>query len=61
MPVKSKQQMKFIWALRNKYKSKSKAPKKWKWVFNKEWTDGVDYKSLPKKMERLKTFEEFTK
>ena len=37
MPAKSKQQLKLIWAIRNKYGSKSKAPKKWKWVFGEEW------------------------
>jgi len=37
MPAKSKQQLKLIWTIRNKYGSKSKAPKKWKWVFGEEW------------------------
>lgn len=37
MPAKSKQQLKLIWAIRNKYGSKAKAPKKWKWVFGEEW------------------------
>ena len=37
MPAKSKQQLKLIYAIRNKYKSKKKAPKKWKWVFGEEW------------------------
>ena len=37
MPATSKQQLKLIWAIRNKYGSKSKAPKKWKWVFGEEW------------------------
>ena len=49
MPAKSKQQFKYIWAMRNKYKSKKKAPKSMKWVFNKEWTDGIYYKDLPRK------------
>ena len=35
MPVKSKQQFKYIYAMRRKYKSKKKAPKNMKWVFNK--------------------------
>lgn len=50
MPAKSKQQFRYIWAMRNKYKSKKKAPKGMKWVFNKDWTDGVSYKDLPKKI-----------
>ncbi len=33
--------------MRRKYKSKKKAPKNMKWVFNKEWTD-VSFKDLPK-------------
>lgn len=37
MPAKSKNQLKLIWSIRNKYKSKAKAPKKWKWVFGEEW------------------------
>ena len=50
MPAKSKQQFRYIWAMRNKYKSKKKAPKNMKWVFNKEWTDDIKYKDLPKKI-----------
>lgn len=49
MPAKSKNQFKYIWAMRNKYKSKKKAPKSMKWVFEDEWTD-VKYKDLPKKL-----------
>jgi hypothetical protein len=49
MPAKSKNQFKYIWAMRRKYKSKKKAPKSMKWVFNDEWTD-VEYKDLPKKV-----------
>jgi ParB-like nuclease domain len=37
MPAKSPQQLKLIWAIRNKYKSKRKSPKKWKWVWGEEW------------------------
>ena len=59
MPARSKQQFKFIWTLRNKYKSKKKAPKKYKWVFDREWTEDINYKKLPKKLEHLKTFEQF--
>lgn len=51
MPAKSQQQLKFIYALRNKYKTKKKAPKKFKWVFDKEWTEGVKMKKLPKTVE----------
>jgi transposase-like protein len=50
MPAKSKQQAKYIWVMRNKYKSKKKAPKNMKWVFNKDWTDDISFKDLPKKI-----------
>lgn len=63
MPAKSQQQLKFIYALRNKYKTKKKAPKKFKWVFDKEWTEGVKMKKLPevvdKKESFILTFEKF--
>ncbi len=48
MPARTKQQFKYIWAMRRKYKSKKKAPKRMKWVFDREWTD-VDFKSLPER------------
>lgn len=54
MPAKSKSQLRLIYAMRNKYKTKSKAPEKWKWVFDEEWTDNVKMNSLPdKKVESL--------
>ena len=37
MPAKSKKQLKFIFAKRGQYGSKSKTPKKFKWVWGKEW------------------------
>lgn len=36
--------------VRNKYKTKAKAPKSQKWAFKKEWTKGVNYKKLPQKI-----------
>ena len=50
MPAKSKQQFKYIWAMRNKYKSKKNAPKSMKWAFDKEWTKNVPFKELPTKI-----------
>jgi hypothetical protein len=49
MPAKSKQQFKYIWAMRRKFGSKKKAPKSMKWVFDEEWTD-VSFKDLPKEI-----------
>jgi hypothetical protein len=48
MPAKSKQQFKYIRAMRNKYKSKKNAPKSMKWTFDKELTKNVPFKELPK-------------
>lgn len=56
MPAKSKQQFKYIYAMRNKYGSKKKAPKGMKWVFNKEWTD-VKFKDLPKKIKEKSIYD----
>ena len=38
MPAKSEKQLRLIWAIRRNYKTKSKTPKKWKWVWGEEWT-----------------------
>jgi len=37
MPSSSEKQRKYVYYLRNKYKSKSKAPEKYKWAFDDEW------------------------
>jgi hypothetical protein len=47
MPAKSKSQFKYIWAMRRKYKSKKKAPKNMRWVFDSDWTSGLKYNDLP--------------
>jgi len=49
MPAKSKSQLGFIYSKRNKYGSRKDTPKRWKWVWGKEWTD-VNYKKLPEKV-----------
>lgn len=61
MPAKTKDQFKYIWAMRRKYKSKKNAPKKMKWVFKKNWTSGVKYKDLPQsaKESRIDSFIDF--
>ena len=61
MPSKSQQQTKYIWTMRSKYGSKKKAPENMKWVFDKEWTEGVKMKSLPKyaENESIMKFKEF--
>jgi len=55
MPAKSKQQFRYIHAIRRKYGSKKNAPKNMKWVFNKEWTD-VGFKDLPKKIKECNIY-----
>lgn len=37
MPAKTKKQLAYIYALRNKYGSFSKTPKKHQWVWGEEW------------------------
>jgi hypothetical protein len=60
MPATSQQQARYIFAMRNKYKSKRKAPKNMKWVFDEEWTKGIKFKDLPyKKENHLLNFDEF--
>ena len=44
--------------MRKKYKSKSNAPEHMKWVFNDEWTKGVETSGLPTKVKSFKTFTE---
>ncbi|MCK9476972.1 MAG: hypothetical protein M0R46_13675 [Candidatus Muirbacterium halophilum] len=60
MPAKSKQQLKYIYAMRNKYKTIDKAPKDMKWVFDDEWTH-VKMSDLPDYVDRnyVMNFEEF--
>ena len=63
MPARSQQQAKYIMSMRNKYGSKSKAPKNMKWVFDEECIKGVKIKSLPKYSENVNImrFEQFNK
>lgn len=42
--------------MRKKYKSKKNTPKDKKWVFNDEWTKGVETSGLPTKVKDFKTF-----
>lgn len=62
MPAKSQQQLKMIYALRNKYKTKKDTPEEDKWIWNEEWTKDVKMKKLPKKVKenrRIKLFEDY--
>jgi hypothetical protein len=62
MPSKSQKQMKYIYAMRDKYVNKKRAPKNMKWVFDEEWTKGIKMKELPKKVKnesRIMNFKTF--
>ena len=63
MPSKTKKQYRFIKMMQNKYKSKEKAPNKYKWCFDSEWTDSVNYNDLPESVNEninyVLNFEEF--
>ena len=52
--AKSKQQFKYIWTMRNKYKSQEEAPDNMKWVFKKDWTHDVPFHDLPTKVKKKK-------
>jgi len=58
MPSRSEQQRKFIFAKRNQYGSKDKAPEKWKWVFDKEWEtiEEMIYKKIFKENYKMKIY-----
>jgi hypothetical protein len=54
--VKSKQQLKYIYVALHKYKNKKSAPKHMKWIFNKDWTQGVKTSELPTKVKNFQTY-----
>jgi hypothetical protein len=56
MPASSKQQLKYIFAMRRKYKTEKNAPKHMKWVFNEDWTQDVKASGLPTKVKSFQTY-----
>lgn len=48
MPSKSKQQLKLVYAMRTKYKTKADTPDRWKWVWEEGW--GKLEKDAPEKI-----------
>jgi hypothetical protein len=56
MPAHSRQQLKYIYAMRRKYKNKKTTPKNMKWIFNKDWTQGVKTTGLPTKVKNFQTY-----
>jgi len=57
MPAKSQKQLKFIYAKRHQYGSKSKTPKKWKWVWNDEW---LKVRESMKHLMKFESFDDFS-
>lgn len=47
MPSQSKAQFRYIQALRSKYGSEADTPEEHKWIWEGDWTHGVNYKKLP--------------
>lgn len=56
MPARSRKQLKYIWTMRKKYKTKKNAPKSMKWVFNKEWTEDIKPSTLPVRVKDFKSY-----
>lgn len=42
--------------MRKKFKDKKNTPKDKKWVFNDEWTKGIETGGMPTKVKDYKTF-----
>ena len=57
MPAQSKSQLRYIFALRDKYKTKKNTPEDKQWIWDKEWED-VDWDKLPDKADES-IFESF--
>jgi hypothetical protein len=54
MPVQSDQQRKYIYYLRNKYKTVSQAPEKDRWVFNSDFDEACSEHIETKRIERYR-------
>lgn len=59
MPAKSPKQLRLIYTIRGKYKTKENTPKKWKWVWGKEW--GKLSKEIKKESYIVTSFEKYIK
>jgi len=53
---KSRKELKYIFKMRKKFKDKKNTPKDKKWVFNDEWTKGIETGGMPTKVKDYKTF-----
>ena len=59
IPSRSTKQRRWIFYLRNKYKSKDKTPKKWKFIWDEDWKEISEenndiIKNLTDYLERIK-------
>ena len=51
MPARSKAQFRYIQMLRERYGSEKDTPEEHKWVWEGDWTHGVNFGKLPEKSE----------
>ena len=58
MPAKSKSQFRYISMLKRRYGDEASTPEEHKWVWEEDWTDGVDYKKLPDAVEKAAAYAE---
>ncbi|NP_835719.1 hypothetical protein Rm378p132 [Rhodothermus phage RM378] len=61
MPAKSRKQQRYIFYLRNKYGSPEKTPKKYKWIWHKDWEKLEEAKRKKKKKKRRKNKRSYLK
>jgi len=54
LPARSRKQQRYIFYLRNKYKSPSKTPEKYKWIWKKEWERLEEAKKRRRRRKRTK-------
>lgn len=52
MPAKSQAQYRYIQMLKRRYGSKEETPEEHKWVWEGDWTHGVNYKKLPEESDK---------
>jgi hypothetical protein len=56
MSIQSRQQLKFIFSMRRKYKTEENTPKHMRWIFNKDWSQDVEASGLPTKVKSFQTY-----
>jgi hypothetical protein len=59
MPAKSQAQRGLIFGKRKQYKTKKNTPKKWKWIWDKDYENKGKLPERIEERKRLHTFESF--